>query len=230
MSGAQVLVVAAHPDDDVLGCGGVVARHATDNDCVHILFMAEGGTARQPSVSLEQAAGDIASREDCARRSAEILGASPPLFVRNPDNRLDTVPLIDLAKNIEKVIADLRPSIVYTHHGGDLNIDHRRVHEAVLTACRPMAACPVDSIYAFEVSSSTEWALSSAYDAFRPNHFVDITDYLDKKIAALQCHHAEMRPFPHPRSYDAVIALARIRGATCGHQAAEAFQVVRQTR
>jgi LmbE family N-acetylglucosaminyl deacetylase len=230
MSGARILVVAAHPDDEVLGCGGVIARHTADGDRVHILFMAEGGTARQPSVNWDDALGEIEHREEGARNAAEILGAEPPIFVRNPDNRLDSVALIDLAKTVEKTVSDLDPSIVYTHHGGDLNIDHRRVHDAVLTACRPVEGHPVKSIYAFEVCSSTEWALSGAYEAFRPNHFVDISEHLERKIAALEQHGTEMRPFPHPRSYDALRALARLRGATCGCPAAEAFQVLRQVR
>lgn len=230
MSRTNILFVVAHPDDEALGCGGAIARHVAEKDRVHILFLVEGGTARYPSAELNVAMSDVEVREEGGRNAAKLLGAEPPLFVRNPDNRLDTVPLIELAKIVELNISELEPSIIYTHHGGDLNIDHRRVHEAVVTACRPVNGHPVKSIYAFEVPSSTEWALSSTYQPFRPNHFVDITQYLDHKIRALECHHAEMRPFPHPRSYDAIRALAQLRGATCGCLAAEAFEVIRQVR
>jgi LmbE family N-acetylglucosaminyl deacetylase len=230
MSGTHVLIVAAHPDDEALGCGGAIARHVAENERVNILFLAEGGTARYPSADLNAAISDIEAREEAARKAAKVLGAQLPVFIRNPDNRLDTVPLIDLAKSIEKTVSELKPAIIYTHHGGDLNVDHRRVHEAVLTACRPMDGHPVKAIYAFEVCSSTEWALSNAFAPFRPNHFVDIAPHLDRKLAALECHAMEMRPFPHPRSYDAVKALAQFRGAMCGCLAAEAFEVVRQVR
>jgi LmbE family N-acetylglucosaminyl deacetylase len=225
-----ILVVAAHPDDEILGCGGAMARHATEGDEVHILFLAEGVTARYPHADLEAAAAEIEAREEMARQAAKQLGAQEPCFIRNPDNRLDMVPLIDLAKLVERKIVSVTPSTIYTHHGGDLNIDHRRVHEAVVTACRPMATHPVKSIYGFEVLSSTDWALSNAFEPFRPRLFIDIADYLERKLGALDCYEGELRPFPHPRSREAAMALAKCRGATAGCLAAEGFEVLRQIR
>lgn len=228
MAGQIVLVVAAHPDDEALGCGGAMARHAAEGDKVHILFLAEGVTARYPSADLQAAAGEIEARETMGRNAAQAVGAEPPRFVRNPDNRLDTVALIDLAKEVEREIAALEPALIYTHHGGDLNLDHRRVHDAVVTACRPVEGHPVRAIYSFEVLSSTDWTHSDAFARFRPQHFVDIGAYLDRKLAAIDCYAGEMRAFPHPRSREAIIALAQHRGAASGCRAAEAFAVLRQ--
>ena len=223
-----VLVVAAHADDEALGCGGTIARHAAEGDRVHLLFLAEGVTARHPKADLKVAATEIEAREEMARRAARQMGAQEPRFVRNPDNRLDGVALIDLAKEVEKEIAACAASVIYTHHGGDLNIDHRRVHDAVVTACRPIAGHPVKSIYSFEVLSSTEWTHSATFPPFRPQHFIDISGHIDSKLAAIDCYQGEMRPFPHPRSREAVVALAHYRGAASGCMAAEAFAVLRQ--
>ena len=219
-----VLVVAAHPDDEVLGCGGVIARHADAGDRVVPFILAEGATARGGASS-----GDETKRlQDAARKAARILGAEAPRFGGLPDNRLDSLPLLDVIKRIEAVVEELEPSIVYTHHGGDLNIDHRIAHQAVATACRPLPGAAVSAIYAFETVSSTEWAFDAAAGAFRPTRFVDISAQFDRKMEALGCYAVEMRPFPHPRSIEAVTALARLRGSTVGVTAAEAFAVVRE--
>jgi LmbE family N-acetylglucosaminyl deacetylase len=143
------------------------------------------------------------------------------------DNRLDSVDLLDIVKLVEDHVSACRPDIVYTHHGGDLNIDHRRVHEAVLTACRPLPGMGSRAVYAFETPSSTEWA-DETLPVFRPTRFVDISDTLDTKLAALDAYESEMRAFPHPRSIESVTALARWRGACAGVAAAEAFVVVHE--
>ncbi len=223
-----ILVVAAHPDDESLGCGGTIARYAAEGAVVHILFLAEGVTARNPSADQSTARVEIEAREAAARAAASVLGAAEPVFIRNPDNRLDTVPLIELAKAVEAEVAACSPSTVLTHHGGDLNIDHRRVHEAVLTACRPLPGYPIRAIYGFEVASSTEWAMSEALAPFRPQRFVDIENTLDQKLKALKCYSAELRPFPHPRSERAIRSLAHTRGSATGVGAAEGFTVLRE--
>ncbi len=216
----KVLVVAAHPDDEVLGCGGTMARHAAAGDEVHVLFLADGEGARLD-------AGSVPERMRTARAAAEILGARDPEFLSLPDNRLDSLDLLDVVRRVEYVVERVRPTVVYTHHGGDLNIDHRIACKSVLTACRPLPGHPVRAIYAFEVASSTEWADSSTPDAFRPDRWVDVTAQLDAKHRALECYVAEMRPFPHSRSFEAVEALARWRGASAGLEAAEAFTTLR---
>ena len=149
---------------------------------------------------------------------------------RLPDNRFDTVPLLDVIKIIEKLIEQLQPRIIYTHHGSDLNIDHAIVHRAVLTATRPLAGCSVREIYAFEVASSTEWAFGQFQPAFQPNVFVDISATLETKVQALTLYESEARLFPHPRSPEALRAIARRWGSAVGVEAAEAFQLVRGVR
>jgi LmbE family N-acetylglucosaminyl deacetylase len=211
-----VLVIAAHPDDDILGCGGTMARHSAEGDSVNILVVADGESSRQDF-------NEGAERAEAARRAAGIVGARLYRLLGLPDQRLDTVALLDITRHIEKAIDELRPDIVYTHQAGDLNEDHCIVHRAVLTACRPLPGQSVRAIYGFEVPSSTEWG-----DPFSPNHFVDIDGYLDAKRAALDVYAREMRPFPHARSREAVEALAILRGASVGLLAAEAFMVLRQ--
>ncbi|MBT4701074.1 MAG: PIG-L family deacetylase [Rhodospirillaceae bacterium] len=221
----NVLVIAAHPDDEILGCGATMARHARDGDAVDIVIVAEGATSRDVADPL----GEISALRDAARQAAAAVGANEPRFLGLPDNRLDSLPLLDVIKSIETVVDELRPGVVYTHHGGDLNIDHRVVHQAVLTACRPMPDCPITAIYAFEVLSSTEWGVGQS-DAFLPNHFVNVENQLFQKLEALRCYETEMRDFPHARSLEAVQALASYRGASAGVPAAEAFLLVRERR
>ena len=224
----SVLVVAAHPDDEVLGVGGTVARHADGGDQVHTLILAEGLTAR--GTGLDRAAATVALNDlqAAALKAASVLGALPPRFAGLPDNRMDTMPLLDIVKYVEAMIADVSPTVVYTHHGGDLNVDHRIVHQAVLTACRPLPGCPVQAIYAFETVSSTEWGSPALGKPFIPNRFVILGEQLGRKLLALECYASEMRAFPHPRSIESIEALARVRGSSIGAAAAEAFSVVRE--
>lgn len=221
----NILVVAAHPDDEVLGCGGTMARHAAAGDTVHVLFLADGETSRPPAA---ETASAVAGREQAAQAAAAVLGAQAPRFAGLPDNRLDTVALLDVVQRVEAVVAETRPDTVYTHHSGDLNVDHRIAHQAVLTACRPLPGSPVTALYAFEVASSTEWASPRPEQAFLPTRFVDISGFLEVKLKALECYGEEMRPFPHARSLEGIEAQARLRGVGAGMEAAEAFVVVRE--
>lgn len=202
------LVVVAHPDDEVLGCGGTIARLTAEGEQVHVVILS---FTRAP-----------VSHSDCA---VEHLGGSAAhhLF---PDQHFDTVPLFDITKAIESVIAGRQPDTVYTHHPGDLNQDHVITSRAVLTACRPVNGCPVKTVYAMEIPSSTEWGDGT----FHPNTYVDVTATLDRKVAAMEMYETERREFPHPRSPEALRALAAYRGASAGVEAAEAFQLLRQIR
>ena len=220
-TGSHVLAVVAHPDDEVLGAGGALARHAAKGDTVHIAFLADGIGSRGE----DREAGD--RRAVAAKRAAEILGARPPRFLGFQDNRLDGVDLLDVVKAVEAVVSEILPATIYTHHLGDLNVDHEICSRAVLTACRPLPGFCVRRIYAFEVASSTEWSQPNAALAFVPNRFVDISAALATKRRALEAYQEEMRDFPHPRSYQAVEALAAWRGASAGFHAAEAFMVLR---
>ena len=224
---AKVLVIVAHPDDEIIGCGGTMVRHVQEGDVVDVLFLAEGVTARDSNCDLVARAADIELRESAACAAAAKVGVRSVTFHRSPDNRSDQVPLIEWAKLVEAAISKVKPDTVYTHHIGDLNIDHRRVHEAVMVACRPQPGHSVRRIFSFEVLSSTEWAAPSPATAFIPNRFVEITSQLHSKEHALACYGTELHDFPHPRSIEAVRALSRYRGASAGFEAAEAFCVLR---
>jgi LmbE family N-acetylglucosaminyl deacetylase len=219
-----VLVVAAHADDEVLGCGGTIAKHVANRDSVHLVIMADGVRSR---ASADQT--DLEIRRKAALASADILGISSVRFLDYPDNKLDTVPMLDLAHSLELVVQDIKPSIVYTHHHGDLNIDHRLTHAAVLTCNRPQPHTTVREIFGFEVPSSTEWATPQE-KPFLPTLFVDIDNYLEFKLKALDAYALEMRNPPHSRSISHVDILARHRGFCVGVAAAEAFMVYRICR
>ena len=221
--GANILVVAAHPDDEVLGCGGTIARHAAAGDNVSVFIAAEGATSRDSARNAKARSRDILDLREAARRAAAILGARILEFGDFPDNRMDTVPLLDVVKKVESVISRVKPSVVYTHHGCDLNIDHRVLHQAVVTSCRPMPKQCVTRLFFFEVMSSTEWQTPGAQPAFSPTWFVDISRALVKKRKALGAYRKEMRPWPHARSFRSIESLARYRGASVGVEAAEAF-------
>lgn len=223
-----VLIVAAHPDDEVLGCGGAIARHADAGDAVHILILAEGATARSNQRDADAQRGEIEALRDNARKAARILGAQPPEFAGLPDNRLDSLDLLDIVKKVEAAVGAIQPTTVYTHHGGDLNLDHRICHHATMIACRPLPNSACVAIFEFETVSSTEWVSSSTDKPFVPMRFVDISRQMDRKLEALRAYGSEMRPFPHARSVENVAALARLRGASAGMEAAEAFMVARE--
>ena len=222
------LVVAAHPDDEVLGCGGTMARMADEGWDVSVLILAEGATSRAEKRDRGAHASDLSALAESARRAAGILGATGVELADFPDNRMDGVELLDVVQRIEEVIAKVRPVRVLTHRLGDVNVDHTVVHHAVAAACRPLPASSVAEVLYFEVPSSTEWRFAHATPAFAPNLFVDIESSLDRKLRALEAYASEMRPFPHPRSIQAVEHLARWRGATVGRRAAEAFEISRR--
>ena len=220
--GKGVLVVAAHPDDDVLGCGATIARWVQEGRQVVVAFLTDGVGARSDA---DQAAAD--RREAAARAAAAILGVTDLRFADWPDNQLDQVPLLELARHAESLVAELRPDTILTHHPGDLNIDHRRTCQAVLTACRPQPGFSVRTLWSFEVASSTEWQIPNPGLAFLPTAFVDVSGHLERKLEALDAYQEEIRDWPHPRSRQALEALARWRGASVGVTAAEAFVVHR---
>lgn len=217
-----VLVVVAHPDDEALGCGATIARHALAGDEVHVVVMADGVTSRPDATE-----ADLSRRAAAAREANEILGGASLTHEGMPDNRLDDLPLLWAVQAVERHLGRRAPQAVYTHHGGDVNVDHRVVHRAVVTACRPQPGQSVDELLFFEVPSSTEWQTDPG-EAFWPNWFVDVADTLALKLRALSAYGEEMRPWPHARSLEAVEHLARWRGATVGFQAAEAFVLGRR--
>jgi LmbE family N-acetylglucosaminyl deacetylase len=223
---SSILILAAHPDDEVLGCGGTIAKLADEGAIIHVAFLADGVYSRSGESVVQQ--DELQVRRVAAQNACDILGVKSVSFGEFPDNRMDTVALLDITKALEKLIVEYMPEVVFTHHAGDVNIDHRRTHEAAVTACRPQCGHPVKTLLCFEVPSSTEWQLPGSGAIFAPNWFVDISDTLDRKFAALDNYAAELRDWPHPRSRQGVEHLARWRGATVGVDAAEAFMLGRQ--
>jgi len=220
----KILIVAAHPDDEILGCGGTVARLIKEGCIGYTLILGEGVTSRDANRERGKRIQGIEKLKKQAHKANSIIGVKDVFVYDFPDNRFDEVALLDIVKAVEAVKYKVKPDVVYTHYWGDLNIDHRITCEAVLTACRPVKEEIVREIYSFEVPSSTEWNYPSA---FNPNMFVDITGTFETKIMALQCYDAELRDFPHPRSEEALRARARQRGSSVGRCYAEAFKLVR---
>lgn len=217
-----VACIAAHPDDEVLMAGASLARHAAAGQAVRILILGTGLEARgaADTGALTKLAGE-------ARAAAGVLGAAEPEMAGLPDNKLDTLPLLDLVQRIETYIERIAPSVIYTHHCSDLNVDHRLTHDAVVTACRPLPGRSVPRILAGEVLSSTEWQ-SPQRTAFQPTVFHDVEATLEAKLAAMRAYAGELRDPPHPRSLDGIRAQAQLRGMQAGCRAAESFMLVRE--
>jgi LmbE family N-acetylglucosaminyl deacetylase len=214
-------VVAAHPDDELLGCGGTLARHALAGEDVHALVMADGATSRYEDAMTDTLA-------TAARDAAKHLGLASVEFGCFPDQRLDTVPLLELTQHVEAVVDRLRPTILYSHFPGDANADHGIVARAAWTACRPYVVPELRRFAVFETPSSTEWGWPLGSPVFQPNRFVNIHDTLPQKIAAMSCYESELRPYPHPRSLQALQERAAYWGSQVGLLSAEAFQVLRE--
>jgi LmbE family N-acetylglucosaminyl deacetylase len=222
----KVLVVAAHPGDEVLGCGGTIAREIEKGYEVYLLLLSQGVASRFPNENKLNLEKNKLMNE--SKNALKILGIkeSNIFFGDFPDNKFDSVPLLDIVKFIESLIEKIKPDIIYTHYKNDLNIDHRKTFEAVITAARPIENYSVKRILSFEVLSSTEWAFNSK--KFAPNIYVNIEDTINKKIKALKRYKSEIREYPHPRSIDGIKILAKKRGLEVGMRYAEGFILVRE--
>lgn len=221
MDRTRVVVIAAHPDDELLGAGGTLARHVRAGDEVHAIVVADGAGSRYPAEL-------VSSLEKQARRASEVIGFTSLQFLQLPDQRLDTIPLIELTQRLEGVLDEIGPDTVYTHFPEDVNTDHGLVARGAWTACRPYARPRVRKFAVFETPSSTEWAWSMPGTDFRPSLFVDVTDTLEAKIAAMECYETELRDYPHPRSSRALRERAAYWGSHIGRLAAEPFIVLRE--
>jgi LmbE family N-acetylglucosaminyl deacetylase len=216
----RVLIVAPHPDDEVLGCGGVMARHAAEGAEVQVVVVTRGIEEKYPDSLIAQVRGELAEAH-------RILGISGVRYLEFPAPRLDTIPRHELADAIRAVLSEFRPEIVYVPHHGDVHLDHGQVYHAVLVAARPLSNCPVRRLLSYETLSETEWSPPRPTAAFHPTVFVDIAEYLEKKLAAMACYRSQLKEPPNPRSLRNIEALARVRGATIDTHAAEAFMLIR---
>jgi LmbE family N-acetylglucosaminyl deacetylase len=220
----NVLIIAAHPDDEILGCGGTAARLVGEKKQVFTAILGEGVTSRQEKRDRETNKAALDRLKEQIVRANKIIGIDD-LFVHDfPDNRFDTVPLLDIVKAVEKLIDQTKPDIIFTHHGNDLNADHRLTYQAVLTATRPIRTKTVKEVYSFEILSSTEWNFPAN---FCPDVFFDIEKTLNLKLTAIKEYQQELRDFPHPRSLKGIEVNAMNWGMKSGMKYAEAFQAVR---
>jgi N-acetylglucosamine malate deacetylase 1 len=218
-----VLIVAAHSDDEALGCSGAIAKHVSEGDSVHLLFMTDGVSSRVGG------SGDTMDRLAMAQIASKVLGVSTLTNLNFPDNQMDSIPLLNIVVEVESKIKELRPEIIYTHHAGDLNVDHQVTYKAVVTACRPQPNSFVKEMYAFEVLSSTEWQTVGSL-SFLPNVYIDITEFIDIKERVLNIYSVEMHCPPHSRSVDNILRLNALRGNSVGVEYAEAFKLIRIIR
>lgn len=216
----KVLVIVAHPDDEVLGVGGTILKHVASGDRVYILIFGEGESSRGLK-------GNIKKREAQALRVAKALGVHSVDLGKFPDNQFDKVPLLEIVKKLESTMARVKPDIIYTHHIRDLNVDHRIISQAALTGCRPQPGFSVKKILNFETPSSTEWQIKDSGNIFCPAEYVNIEDFIEKKLEILKIYCDELKKFPHPRSLDGVRVCAQYRGMEVGYNYAEAFHLTR---
>lgn len=225
----KVLCIAAHPDDEVLGVGGTLAKHASEGDTVEVMLLSDGEMARH--TTLTPAVRDRRKeRRREARDAADVLGVSGVEIHDYWGNQLDDVALIEIVRDIETKVEAFRPDVIYTHHYGDLNIDHELISRAVRTATRPDEDSTVDRLLSFETPSATEWAMPTADTAFQPTVFVDIDDHLAQKMQAFEVYSSESRNRPHPRNEASVRDNARLWGDKSGLAAAEPFELLLQRR
>lgn len=224
----KILIVAAHPDDEVLGCGGTIAKYAKEKQ-IYIAILGEGISSRY-NKRKEVKREELLDLQKQSQKAGKLLGAKENFFFGFPDNQFDTIPFLEIVKKIEEVIKKIKPEIIYTHHSGDLNIDHRITFQAVLTATRPTKDCPVKEIYSFEVLSSTEWSFQKINGTFLPNVFEDISLTINKKFKAMQTYKTEIRKFPHPRSKEAILSIAKRWGSVIGLKCTEAFELIRSIK
>lgn len=220
----KILIIVAHPDDEVLGCGSSVARLNKEGHTIYTLILGEGVTSRNNIRNREKRKNEIIDLKDYAEKANKILGVKKVFFHDFPDNRFDTVPFLEIVKVIEKIKNQIKPEIIFTHYEKDLNIDHQITYKAVITVTRPMREETVKEIYSFEIPSSTEWSYPLS---FSPDMFFDISETIDIKLKALKKYQTELRESPHPRSWEGVKLIAKNWGMKVGLNYAEAFKCVR---
>jgi len=222
----KILVVVAHPDDEVLGCGATIAKMKKQGSQIFCLILGQGKSSRYQSEKDNFKKEQEGLRKE-AEKSGKILGISKIFFDNFPDQKYETVPLIEIIKSIEKIKNEIKPDVIFTHHAGDLNLDHQIIFKAVMTAFRPIKGETVKEIYSFEIPSSTEWSAPRRKSYFVPNVFVDISETISKKISAMASYKSELKKYPHPRSLKSLKIIAQRWGTVSGKNFAEAFELIR---
>lgn len=223
----NVLVIAAHPDDEVCGMGGTIAKLASKGDKVYVLFVTDGCTSQYRHCSnLDEI---LKRKYEEAKRATDVLGVKKIFFGDLPDMRLDNIDHIEVNNVIENVVKEIEPEAVYTHFYGDVNLDHQCVYKSTLVAVRPLPGQSVKEVYCYSVPSSTEWTAGTSSTTFMPNVYVDISNYAEKKYAAFAEYKTEVREFPHPRSVEHMKALDTAVGLQVGLGRSESFMLLRKT-
>jgi LmbE family N-acetylglucosaminyl deacetylase len=217
---SKILVVCAHPDDETLGLGGTLALEAANGNDVFVLIFTHGQFGRDVT------SAGIKRRQEQAKKACSVLGVNEIKFLNYEDEKLDTIPTVDLACQIEKNIRNWKPDTIFTHYWGDLNQDHRRVFESTLIASRPTPSSKINRLVCFETPSSTEWGYSPS--GFNPNSFVCIDSMIKKKTSALKMYGGEISSYPHPRSIESVLNRSKYWGSSIGVKHAEAFMTIRE--
>jgi LmbE family N-acetylglucosaminyl deacetylase len=210
----NILVIAAHPDDELLGCGGTLAKHSANGDVITSCIVCEGESLR----------GISQNNGQYTEQAASILGIQNTIHLKLPDQKLDTIPIVDVIVKIEKIINSVKPEIIYTHHNNDVNEDHKIVFNATLVAARPLLDY-IKAIYSFYTSSSTEWGYPRN---FNPDTWVDISNYLNLKLEAMNCYKTELKSYPHPRSLKSLKYNSYHEGSKCLMESAESFMTIRR--
>jgi LmbE family N-acetylglucosaminyl deacetylase len=217
----RVLVISAHPDDEVIGAGGTIARHVADADEVFWCIVTQGYSPPWPEETIREARQQVLYVK-------ELLGIRDVFFCGFPTVMLNTVPYMEICSALQKVVEQVKPETVYTTPRDDINQDHRIVHDCTLVATRPLPGCSVRRLLSYEISSTTRFGLPQGANGFYPNVFIDVSLFLDKKLQAMRCYETELRTYPHPRSIEAIEIFARERGVSICVEAAECFQLIRE--
>lgn len=220
----KILIVAAHPDDEVLGCFGTVSKLIKEGYEAYTLILGEGKTSRLDTRKVEENKEQLEILNDEIKKANDIIGIKKCFVYDFPDNRFDSVDLLDIIKVISKIKEEIKPDIIFTHYENDLNIDHKITYQAVITATRPIENESVKEIYSFEILSSTEWQYPIS---FSPDVFFDIQDTMELKLNAMQCYKSELCLYPHPRSLEGIELNAKYNGMRVGKNYVEAFKSVR---
>ena len=216
----NILIIAAHPDDEILGCGGLIAKYR-NNSIINTVFMSDGVTSRTDANKKK-----IFKRKNSSKKLFKKFNLNEPVFLDFPDNQMDKVPFLNIVIKIEKYMKKFRPNTIITHYENCLNIDHKITFNAVVTACRPLKGNSVKKILSFEIPSSTDWALNKGKN-FQPNFYVDISNFINDKIKMLKFYKDELRTYPHSRSIKSIKSLASVRGTSSGVKYAEGFYLSR---